>query len=164
MARDTAPLAFPPGTTTASELMTAPGPRLRLAPGRAERGVMNGGWWPRSRDTAAELTELLTALAIPPDAAARVTIDFNDWDDIPLRITVLGREVRVGWLAHLDHMVALTCARADPLLLLVIPPETTPASAEDALARCAAEIGVPQPQDILASCDIPSAIAEPLGG
>ncbi|MFI0367045.1 DUF5994 family protein [Actinomadura sp. 1N219] len=172
MARDTAPLTFPPGTTTAppgapgtttapsgttaaSELRSPPAPRLRLAPGRAERGVMNGGWWPRSRDTAAELTELLTALDIPQDAAARVTIDFNDWDDIPLRITVLGREVRVGWLAHRDHMVALTSGRADPMLLLVIPPETTPASAEDALARCAAEIGDTEPQEILASCDIP---------
>ncbi|WUH99938.1 DUF5994 family protein [Spirillospora sp. NBC_00431] len=155
MARDTAQPAPTIVTTAASEPM-APAPRLRLAPGHAERGVMNGGWWPRSRDTAAELTELLTALTIAPDVTARVTIDFNDWDDIPLRITVLGREVRVGWLAHLDHMVALTCGRAAPTLLLVIPPGTAPAAGEDALARCAAEIGDTMPQEILASCGVPA--------
>ncbi|MFI0480161.1 DUF5994 family protein [Actinomadura sp. 9N215] len=154
MARDTAQLASPPAATTTSEPVAPHAPRLRLAPGRAERGVMNGGWWPRSRDTAAELTGLLTALAVPPDVAARVTIDFNDWDDIPLRVTVLGRDVRVGWLAHLDHMVALTCGSAAPTLLLVIPPETTPASGEDALARCAAQIGDTVPEEILASCDV----------
>ncbi|TMQ91505.1 hypothetical protein ETD83_30600 [Actinomadura soli] len=156
MARDTAQPAAPIATNTASEPMAPPAPRLRLAPGQAERGVMNGGWWPRSRDTAAELTELLTVLDIAPDAAARVTIDFNDWDDIPLRITVSGREVRVGWLAHLDHMLALTCGRAAPTLLLVIPPGTAPAAGEDALARCGAEIGDTMPQEILASCGVPA--------
>ncbi|TYK51064.1 DUF5994 family protein [Actinomadura decatromicini] len=142
--------------TPASGIVAPPASRLRLAPGDAERGVMNGGWWPRSRDTTAELTELLTALTVPPGVSARVTIDFNDWDDIPLRVTALGREVRVGWLAHLDHMVALTCGRAAPMLLLVIPPGASPASAEDALARCAAEIGDTMPQEILASCGIPA--------
>ncbi|TDB83100.1 hypothetical protein E1264_29725 [Actinomadura sp. KC216] len=155
MARDTARPAPAIALTAASEPIAPPAPRLRLAPGHAERGVMNGGWWPRSRDTAAELTELLTALTIAPDVTPRVTIDFNDWDDIPLRITVLGREVRVGWLAHLDHMVAITCGRASTLLL-VIPPETAPPVAEEALARCAAEIGETMPHEILASCGIPT--------
>ncbi|WP_131737340.1 DUF5994 family protein [Actinomadura roseirufa] len=71
MARDTARPASPIATTTVSELVAPPAARLRPAPGDAERGIMNGGWWPRSHDTAAELAELLTAMAIPPDPAAR---------------------------------------------------------------------------------------------
>lgn len=109
---------------------------------------------PIATTTASEL--MAPPLAVPLDVSARVTIDFNDWDDIPLRIAVLGREVRVGWLAHLDHMVALTRGRADPTLPLVIPPGASAAAGEDALAGCAAEIGDTTPQEILASCGVPS--------
>ncbi|WP_433227988.1 DUF5994 family protein [Actinomadura formosensis] len=156
MARDTTQLDPPPATAAPAE-PTPPAPRLRLAPGGAGRGVMDGGWWPRSRDTGAELTELLTALAgmgDAPEPATRVAIDFDDWDGVPLRITVLGQEVRVGWLAHLDHMVSITCGRADPILLLLIPPGAVPSAAEAALAGSAAGTGDAMPQEILASCGI----------
>ncbi|GAA4231172.1 hypothetical protein GCM10022254_27610 [Actinomadura meridiana] len=157
MASDTGQLAFPPAATTPPKLTMPPRPRLRLAPGQAGRGVMDGGWWPRSRDAVAELTDLLTALTgtgEPPEVATRVTIDFDDWDEIPLRITVLGREVGVGWLAHRDHMVAITRGRAAPTLLLVVPPGATSSSAEAALTRSAVETGDMLPHEILASCDI----------
>ncbi|XRQ06605.1 DUF5994 family protein [Actinomadura welshii] len=137
------------------ELPTSLPPRLRLAPGGAGRGVLDGGWWPRTRDAAAELTGLLTALTGPDGVpATRVTVDFDDWDDVPLRITVRGREVRVGWLAHLDHVAAVTCGQADPVLLLVVPSAAAPSSAEAALARSAIESGDVMPQEILASCDV----------
>ncbi|GAA0587349.1 DUF5994 family protein [Actinomadura livida] len=152
---DTAPADTAAADTAAPETAASPRPRVRLVPSGTGRGVLDGGWWPRSRDTAAELTELLTALAGPGGApASLVTIDFYDWDEIPLRITVRGREIRVGWLAHLDHVVAVTRGQADPLLLLVVPPGAAPASAEAALARSAIETGDMMPQEILASCDI----------
>ncbi|MFA1549287.1 DUF5994 family protein [Actinomadura chokoriensis] len=131
------------------------GSRLRLMPNDAGPGVMDGGWWPRSRDAASELTELVNALVDQVGMPTRLTIDFDDWGDVPLRITVLGRELRVGWLPHLDHMVAISCGRAKPILLLVIPPETTRSSAEAALAETVAVTGV-SPEEILASCDIPA--------
>lgn len=118
---------------------------------------MDGGWWPRSRDAGGELTELLTALAgagETPEQATRVAIDFDDWDGVPLRITVLGHEVRVAWLGHLDHMVAIARGGADPLLLLVVPPGAAPPAAEAALARSVIVSGDVMPQEILASCDI----------
>ncbi|QKW33492.1 hypothetical protein HUT06_05165 [Actinomadura sp. NAK00032] len=157
MARVATQRAFPFPAATPLELPAPPAPRLRLVPGGTGRGIMDGGWWPRSRDADAELTGLLTALARAdrlPDRVTRVAIDFDDWDDSPLRISVLGREVRVHWLAHLDHMVAITCGRADPLLLLVVPPGTRPSAAKAALARSVVEAGDVMPQEILASCDI----------
>jgi hypothetical protein len=148
------PATAQPGTAP-PESATPLRPRLRLVPSGTGRGVLDGGWWPRSRDTDTELTDLLTALTGPDGVpVARVTIDFYDWDEIPLRITVQGREVRVGWLAHLDHVVAVTHGQADPILLLVVPPGTASASAEAALARSAIETGDMMPQEILASCDI----------
>ncbi|WP_021593292.1 DUF5994 family protein [Actinomadura welshii] len=154
MARETTQLDLALATPSSAESAMPPAPRLRLAPGRAGRGVMDGGWWPRSRNTTAELTELVAALTEPGNTVTRVNIDFDDWDAIPLRIIVRGREVRVGWLAHREHMVAVTTGRADPILLLVIPPGAAPSSAEAALARSVVETGVAMPQEILASCDI----------
>lgn len=146
-----ADLAEPPGPAP----VPAAGPRLRLASGGLGRGVLDGGWWPRSRDAGTELTALLTALPGRAEApAASVTIDFDDWDDIPLRVTVRGREVRVGWLARLDHVAAVTFGRADPVLLLVVPPGTARSPAEAALARSASGTVDMLPQEILASCDI----------
>jgi hypothetical protein len=131
--------------------------RLRLAPGDTGRGIMDGGWWPRSRDAAAELAELVIALTDRLGMVTRLTIDFDDWDHVPLRITALGRVIRVGWLPHLDHMVAVTCGRDEPILLLVIPPETSPPSAEEALAKATAPTGDALPEEILASCDVSTA-------
>ncbi|GAA0280705.1 hypothetical protein GCM10009527_091280 [Actinomadura nitritigenes] len=71
--------------------------RLRLVPGDTGRGIMDGGWWPRSRDAAAELTELVIALTERLGMATRLTIDFDDWQHVPLRITAPGRVIRVGW-------------------------------------------------------------------
>ena len=115
---------------------------------------MDGGWWPRSRDASAELTELVIALTDRLGMATRLTIDFDDWEHVPLRITALGRVIRVGWLPHLDHMVAVACGRDEPVLLLVIPPETSRPSAEEALAKATASTGDALPEEILASCDV----------
>ncbi|WP_269757159.1 DUF5994 family protein [Actinomadura violacea] len=125
--------------------------RLQLTLGDAGSGILDGGWWPRSRDAAAELAELAIALTDRLGMPTRLTIDFDDWDDVPLRITALGRVIRVGWLPHLDHMVAVTCGRDEPILLLVIPPETPRASAEEALAKAAAGTGDLLPEEILAT-------------
>ncbi|MGI5330533.1 DUF5994 family protein [Actinomadura nitritigenes] len=145
-------------STAAPPLLPPPTPsRLRLRPDGTGRGIMDGGWWPRSRDAAAELPELVIALADRLGMATRLTIDFDDWDHVPLRITALGRVIRVGWLPHLDHMVAVACGRDEPLLLLVIPPETPRSRAEEALVRTAAGTGDPLPWEILASCDVSTA-------
>jgi hypothetical protein len=126
--------------------------RLRLAPDGAGRGIMDGGWWPRSHDAAGELTELVIALSDRLGMTTRLTIDFDDWQHVPLRITALGRVIRVAWLPHLDHMVAVACGRAEPVLLLVIPPETPKPIAEEALAKAADRTGDVSPEELLASC------------
>ncbi|HEU5027139.1 MAG TPA: DUF5994 family protein [Spirillospora sp.] len=126
-------------------------------PGDTGHGIMDGGWWPRSHDAAAELTALVIALTDRLGMATRLTIDFDDWKHVPLRITALGQAIRVAWLPHLEHMVAVACGRAEPILLLVIPPETSRPSAEEALARAAALGGDVLPEEILASCDVSTA-------
>ena len=78
------------------------GLRLRLQPDRSGRGPLDGGWWPRSADPAAELPGLILALDKQHDRVARVMLGTADWDaSRPRRVQVGdpagGRVVRLGW-------------------------------------------------------------------
>ena len=82
------------------------GLRLRLQPDRSGRGPLDGGWWPRSADPAAELPGLILALDKRHDRVARVMLGTADWDaSRPSRVRVGGpagsRVVRVGWFASM---------------------------------------------------------------
>lgn len=138
----------------APELMRRPAPRLRLATGPAGRGALDGGWWPRSRDATAELTELVKALSVPPDTVVRLRVDTGDWDEIPRRLFAGGRVTRVGWLPNLDHLVTVTFGRMDEIMLLVVPPGAAEDAATSALEMAAVGSDSVRPQEILAACDI----------
>lgn len=130
-------------------------PRLALAADLARHGSVDGGWWPRSRDAARELVELVTILAGRLGRVVRLTVDASDWDDIPRRsITVGGHVVRIGAFPTLNHMIIVTKGRGEQFLLLVVPPEAEPASAESALERAAAGAGSAAPRQILADSDM----------
>ncbi|MFI6600483.1 DUF5994 family protein [Nonomuraea sp. NPDC050536] len=110
--------------------------RLSLSPVLDGRAVVDGAWWPRTRDAAAELPALITAV---DQRLGRVTLRvgvYRDaWDHIPRRISARGRQVRVGWFRHADpRVITLIFSGAEPIVLLVIPPGTASAPAEAAMA------------------------------
>src|SRR5207237_8067279 len=82
-------------------------PRLRLQPDLAARRLLDGGWWPRSADPAAELPGLILALderhgSFHP--VTRIMLGMAGWDPgRPRRLQVGGpagsRVVRLGWFA-----------------------------------------------------------------
>ncbi len=81
-------------------------PRLLLQPDRSGRGPLDGGWWPRSADPAAELPGLILALDKRHDRVTRVMLGTADWDaSRPGRVQVGGpadsRVVRLGWFASM---------------------------------------------------------------
>lgn len=121
---------------------------------RDPRRVLDGGWWPRSRDAATELAALVAGLAGPLGSVTRLAVDRDDWDQIPHKITVNGRVVRIGWFDNLNHLVIVTRGRQADYQLLVIPPQTARAAAEAALAEAAT--GSAGPQQILAECAAPT--------
>ena len=55
--------------------------RLRLATDIG-RGSLDGGWWPESRDLAAELDGLAAELAPEFGTIVRVEVSPDDWDDL----------------------------------------------------------------------------------
>ncbi len=113
-------------------------PRLLLAPVRAGRAVLDGGWWPRSWDPVAELPGLILALDGRFGPIRQVLLNSGAWDHRFRRLAVGARVVRMGWFTSLDPALLIaTTQRGDQLDLLVIPPGTAEAAARAAMARAA---------------------------
>ncbi len=113
-------------------------PRLALAPTRADRAVLDGGWWPRSWDPVAELPGLVLALADHYGPIRQLTLTGTAWDSRFRRLAVGAGVVRMGWFTTMDRALLIaTTERGDQIDLLVVPPETTATAAEQAMATAA---------------------------
>ncbi|MFF3456737.1 DUF5994 family protein [Streptomyces sp. NPDC002730] len=110
--------------------------RLMLAPAGAAPALIDGAWWPRSRDLTAELPALTALLDPLWGRITRVTVNPTFWPVIPRKVPVAGHVVHVGWFKaeqdpHKLLLLSYTTGRWD---LLVIPPETGPATAARLMA------------------------------
>ncbi|WP_330328924.1 DUF5994 family protein [Streptomyces sp. NBC_00536] len=126
-------------TSAASPTAAPPCPaRLTLTPKTALAGQLDGAWWPRSRDLAAELPVLVAALAEPWGRITRVTVNPTRWPVVPHKVSVAEHAVHVGWFTEQDPdkliLLSYTVGRWD---LLVIPPQTEPAAAARLMAAAA---------------------------
>jgi hypothetical protein len=101
--------------------------RLTLAPAGTAPTLIDGAWWPRSRDLTAELPALTAVLDPLWGRITRVTVNPTFWPVIPRRVPVAGHLVHVGWFkAEQDpHKLLLLSYTAGRWDLLVIPPETS---------------------------------------
>jgi hypothetical protein len=133
----------------------APALRVRLDPTLARGGILDGGWWPRSRDPDAELPSLIASLESPLGVITRVALNLDAWDSAPRRLAVDGRRVHVGWFHAINaQTIGVTSASRDRFVLLVVPPEATTAAAAIAMAMAADATNSAQPADILADSGI----------
>jgi Family of unknown function (DUF5994) len=108
--------------------------RLVLQESATGSGRVHGGWWPRSRDTRAQLPDLVTGLNERYGVVLRLAVDALAWDEIPHRITVAGHVVRVGWFTDMNHVIVVTLGQRKYLQLLVVPPLAAEQAALAALA------------------------------
>ncbi|SOD85319.1 DUF5994 family protein [Streptomyces sp. Ag109_G2-15] len=111
-------------------------PRLVLAPADTAPALIDGAWWPRSRDLKAQLPALIEVLDPLWGRITRVTVNPAFWPVIPRKVPVHGHVVHVGWFEaeqdpHELLLLSYTVGRWD---LLVIPPETAPATAARLMA------------------------------
>jgi hypothetical protein len=126
--------------------------RLSVTTDLRRRGAVDGAWWPHSHDAAAELPLLITTLGDRlGHNVRRAGLSVDTWQNIPRKIAIAGRVVKVGWFHAIDPaIISLTLAGAEPITLLVIPPDTAGASAAEVLALAASEQGrTLRPVDIL---------------
>ncbi|MGW0876438.1 DUF5994 family protein [Streptomyces sp. NPDC002740] len=115
----------------ASSSPASPPLRLSLAPAGAAPALLDGAWWPRSRDLVAELPILTAVLEPLWGRITRVTVNPTHWPAVPRKVPVAGHVVHVGWfLAEQDpHELLLLSYRMGRWDLLVVPPRTDPATA-----------------------------------
>ncbi|WP_144124258.1 DUF5994 family protein [Catellatospora sichuanensis] len=133
-----------------------PPARVSLTPRRADRAVLDGGWWPRSWNPAVELPALVTALSQRYGPIRHLMLNDATWPDHIRRLTVGSQVVRIGWFATQDPALAIALtARDEQLDLLVVPPSTPTAAAERALAAAA------DPADLTHAADIIAALTAP---
>lgn len=85
--------------------------------------MVDGAWWPYSRDAAAELPALIAAVDRLLDRITlRVDVHIDAWKNLPRHIPARGRRVRVGWFHHSDpRVIILSFAAADQVVLLLVP-------------------------------------------
>ncbi len=133
------------------------GARLSLDPATVRLAGIHGGWWPRSRDAAAELPGLIAELSTRAWRVSRVALQPDAFGNIPHKLTVGGRKVPVAWFRYMNkHTVILTMASRDDLVLLVIPPRASPQAATEALRLAASSQRAGPPEAILAAAGIPA--------
>lgn len=118
-----------------------PIPRLAFPPSPTAHGVLDGCWWPRTRDPAVELPALVAAVAGRLGAVGRIALNEDAWDAMPPRIMAVGDQVvRLDWLLAWDqHTIRLIGCDSAHLDLLAIPPDTARAVAMSCLAVAAGQ-------------------------
>jgi hypothetical protein len=121
-------------------------PRLRMQQDQASATLLDGGWWPRSADPAAELTGLIPALDERHGRITRIMLGTTDWDASRPRWLPIGsppgtRIVKIGWFHTMPAgLLTAISARGERTDLVTIPPHTSEQAASSAM-RQAAEAG-----------------------
>jgi hypothetical protein len=105
---------------------------VRLETTHEREGVLDGAWWPRSRDIAAELPALIAALPEHLGPVTRIGLDAQAWEPLPTRLVVDDRVVHIDSFPVGDATVLVTRGDQDHFSLLVIPPHTAPEAARAA--------------------------------
>jgi hypothetical protein len=107
--------------------------RLRLKQPGNHPGLVNGAWWPRSRDLARELPPLVAALDPVWGRIYHVTVQVDMWPEIPKKVVAGEHVLRVGWFdAEQDRndLCLISLRGGERWDLLVVPPELDAGTAE----------------------------------
>ena len=114
-------------------------PRLRLKPKAPRSGYVDGAWWPRSDDLAAELPDLLAVLSVRLGRIDRVMYNLNEWAKASAKLATGGRRVRLdGYRRQPTNTVEVLGLNRNRIVLLVVPPNADPDEAHATLMAAAA--------------------------
>lgn len=105
-----------PDTSPARQVL-----RLQLS-GSPGRGILDGGWWPQSRDIDVELAELVDGFPAVVGRVHRALYSRPDWDTQPRSVRVARGRVKAGSFPRDDtHLLVLSMSTRIRLRLLVVP-------------------------------------------
>ncbi|MEU0678083.1 DUF5994 family protein [Streptomyces sp. NPDC006172] len=137
------------------EPVATPAARLALKTDGASRGLLDGAWWPRSRDLLSELPALTGVLDPLWGRITRIAVNPEHWPVIPRTVPVDGHIVKVGWFTpEIDpHKLLLLSYGTGRWDLLIIPPETRAESAARLMAAASDHDGPPLTASALIAAD-----------
>ncbi|WP_406835081.1 DUF5994 family protein [Streptomyces sp. AHU1] len=135
---------------------------LRLETTGSRQSLLDGAWWPRSRDVEREIPPLITALSEHLGPIARVGLDASAWNGIPTRLVVDDRVVHLDSFPVGDDTVLITRGDNDHFSLMVVPPDTMPEAARTVMARAVLADNVTRAAEILLA-EIPRPAAPSVG-
>ncbi|MEV6727618.1 MULTISPECIES: DUF5994 family protein [unclassified Streptomyces] len=122
---------------------------LRLETTRSREGLLDGAWWPRTRDIETELPALISVLTGHLGPITRVGVDASAWNGLPARLVIDGQVVHLDSDPVGDDTVLITRGHNDHFALLVVPPDTTAEAAREAMARAVRADNITQAAQIL---------------
>ncbi|MER6242950.1 DUF5994 family protein [Streptomyces griseorubiginosus] len=136
--------------------------RLSLSPTGPAPALLDGAWWPRSRDLMAELPTLTAVLDPLWGRITRVTVNPTHWPVVPRKVPVAGHVVKVGWfLAEQDpHELLLLSYHVGRWNLLVIPPRTDPVTAAWLMTAASDPLGTSTASRLMAEAARLRAVSE----
>lgn len=93
---------------------------LSTSPGRS---LVDGAWWPRSRDIDVELADLVDHFPGDVGTVYRALYSRRDWTSCPRIVATARRRIRTGAFPRDDtHLVVLSLSTRRSITLLVVPP------------------------------------------
>jgi hypothetical protein len=105
-------------------------PWVRWEPIRFRNVVLDGCWWPDSRDPAAELPGLVGAVDGLRSPVVRLLLSAAGWATRPHDVVVAGRSVSIGYFAG-QSPATLTAICADGgIVTVLVTPRSAPAGAD----------------------------------
>jgi hypothetical protein len=120
--------------------------------GDTGRGLMDGGWWPRSSDPAAEFPGLVSGLAGWVGPVSRVSYNLDAWQPVASKVSMPGGVVRFEGFHSMDaDTVTVIGADRRRVSLLVVPPATAGGVARAVLRSAARNDAIATVEDILTS-------------
>jgi hypothetical protein len=127
--------------------------RLALLPHVVgEPSLLDGAWWPRSRELSLEIPLLAEELAKTGIRITRVIYYPSGWQVAPPKLTVAGHRIHLGWFREIDpHLVSLRIGQDQRLDLLVVPSETDPEQAARAMTLASTARNELTPTEVLAT-------------
>ncbi|MCX4529950.1 MULTISPECIES: DUF5994 family protein [unclassified Streptomyces] len=108
---------------------------LRLETTQSREGLLDGAWWPRTRNIETELPALISVLTGHLGPITRVGVDASAWNGLPTRLVIDDQVVHLDSDPVGDDTVLITRGHNDHFVLLVVPPDTTADAAREAMAR-----------------------------
>jgi len=97
-------------------------PRLYLDSTGSHQGMLDGAWWPQSRNPASELPGLILAIEAIRGQILRLVLAATGWDERPARVAVGVRTISLDYFGSQPATLLTAICVQSRVDLLVIPP------------------------------------------